>query len=182
MVKFWLVGMAVGGLALAGCAGGKESRRGEAAGMELEAGEKLEGVVVSVMGDTITVQSAEDGAIQLQRGDDTKVMRDDEMLEWSDISEGMPVRVKHEEERAAKVKILTGAEGQEIKSRVGSEGAWPHPEEGMPGEMPPPAGEMPQDGMPPPIGEPSMGDETNPESMGHDHDSHDSLDQGSIEE
>lgn len=173
MKHVWLVGMAVAGLSLAGCAGAKETRRhteGAAAGTEEMVGEKVEGVVVSVMGNTITVQSAEEGTIELQRGSETKVMREDEELEWTDLSEGMPVRVMYDQERAAKVKILTGAEGQEVKSRVGTQGSWPRPDaEPSPGEMPPP------------VGAPDSR-ATDPESMGHDHDSHDSLDKGSIEE
>jgi hypothetical protein len=131
MKRILLVGIGVASLALAGCAGSKEAQRDAeetVAGFE----STKEGTVVSVEEDRITVRdvTAQGETIEFRRTSETDLVREDQPFSWTEISEGMPVRVSYDAEagaeKATRVEILTGSEADSVKNKAG--GGWSRPE------------------------------------------------------
>lgn len=132
MKRILLVATGIATLALAGCAGSKEAKRDAeetVAGMEAT----KEGMVVAVREDRITVRdmsSSQGETIDFQRTSETDLVRGDEPFSWTELSQGMPVRVSYDSdagpEKATKVEILTGSEAEKIRSKSGS--GWSKPE------------------------------------------------------
>ena len=164
MKRMLLLGMGVAALAFAGCAGSKEEKRGEQTAAK-QAESSKEGTIVSVQEDTITVRDAENPqgrTIRFQRTAETDIVRDDRPFSWTQLSQGMPVRVSYApvagEERATRVEVLTGSEAEQVRSRAGESGGWERPE-GITrprGQGGPPPADMPhggatgREGAPPP--------------------------------
>lgn len=163
MKRILLVAMGVAALALVGCAGSKEEKRGveKTASMNETT---TEGTVVAVEEDTITVRDAKNPqgqTLKLRRTSDTDLVRDDRPFSWTEISQGMPVRVSYEADsgpgRATRVEVLTGSEAEQVRNKAG--GSWQKPE-----GITRPRGQ----GGPPPVDRPSGDGGTEGNGMEHD--------------
>lgn len=119
---------------LSACAGTKEAQK-DVEGMIAGAEQTSTGVVVQTDEQQIAVKDVknpEGEAVWFARQTDTELEKDGQPVDWSELTEGTPVRVHFEEstgaEKAFKVEVLTGSEGEKVKSQVPVEApAWRKP-------------------------------------------------------
>lgn len=77
------------------------------------------GVVTDRQEQTVEVRNSEtQQTAWFQRTPETVLVRENQPMDWSELEEGMPVRVSYEPEagaeRAVRVEVLTGAEAEKV--------------------------------------------------------------------
>jgi hypothetical protein len=109
-----------------GCAGTKEAGKDIGAAIP-GVSQHRDGVVVGVQGNVIAVADAEkpnEPAAWFNINADTKVEKDGQRMELSQLSEGQPVRVSFEPatgaEKTYKVEVLSGQKADEVKAKYES--------------------------------------------------------------
>jgi hypothetical protein len=115
---------ALGALGLGiGCAGTKEAGKDVGAALP-GVSQHRDGLVTKVQGENIAVADANnpnEPVAWFKVGADTKIERDGQRMELSQLSEGTPVRVSFEPatgpEKTSKIEVLTGDKAQEVEQK-----------------------------------------------------------------